>query len=264
MNTACRPFWVSIPYSSGEKCKYYTLSESIPITLIHSCFNPLFIRGKMQVGYFLAEIGGMYKKFQSLIHQGKNASSKMGIVLRFVGGVSIPYSSGEKCKALSEGKRPETLNYVFQSLIHQGKNASGFFGHVKKPSGKHSASFNPLFIRGKMQAKNRATHPRLSHKQFQSLIHQGKNAREVNCSCGAALKGSFNPLFIRGKMQAERESAAEHNVIVCKGFNPLFIRGKMQVSKMRGGDGRSGAMVSIPYSSGEKCKNEINGPGERK
>jgi len=243
----------------------------------------------MQVGYFLAEIGGMYKKFQSLIHQGKNASSKMGIVLRFVGGVSIPYSSGEKCKdngidwriydydvvsipyssgekckALSEGKRPETLNYVFQSLIHQGKNASGFFGHVKKPSGKHSASFNPLFIRGKMQAKNRATHPRLSHKQFQSLIHQGKNAREVNCSCGAALKGSFNPLFIRGKMQAERESAAEHNVIVCKGFNPLFIRGKMQVSKMRGGDGRSGAMVSIPYSSGEKCKNEINGPGERK
>jgi len=190
----------------------------------------------MQVGYFLAEIGGMYKKFQSLIHQGKNASSKMGIVLRFVGGVSIPYSSGEKCKdngidwriydydvvsipyssgekckALSEGKRPETLNYVFQSLIHQGKNA-----------------------------------------------------REVNCSCGAALKGSFNPLFIRGKMQAERESAAEHNVIVCKGFNPLFIRGKMQVSKMRGGDGRSGAMVSIPYSSGEKCKNEINGPGERK
>jgi len=64
--------------------------------------------------------------FQSLIHQGKNASS---------GGSPLPES---------------TIVGMFQSLIHQGKNASAN-AEVRWESNDGAMGFNPLFIRGKMQ-----------------------------------------------------------------------------------------------------------------
>jgi len=67
----------------------------------YQSFNPLFIRGKLQVS--TKAIGQMIlndiEKFQSLIHQGKIARSGLVCSLVWsVSGVSIPYSSGENCK----------------------------------------------------------------------------------------------------------------------------------------------------------------------
>jgi len=62
--------------------------------------------------------------FQSLIHQGKNARQKRGKRKESImENVSIPYSSGEKCKRDETKKARASLVEQFQSLIHQGKNA---------------------------------------------------------------------------------------------------------------------------------------------
>ncbi|GEM_PF-4185049 len=143
-------------------------------------FNPLFIRGKMQglkaAGYTIDEIFD----------------------------VSIPYSSGEKCKALSEGKRPETLNYEFQSLIHQGKNAR------PSPGGQLNS----------IPSRKRVSIPYSSGEKCKTG-NQPYSRHFVDIY-------SFNPLFIRGKMQAALEQLIKLGAVK-EGFNPLFIRGKMQV-----------------------------------
>ncbi|HOL89460.1 MAG TPA: hypothetical protein PK965_09615, partial [Anaerohalosphaeraceae bacterium] len=65
-------------------------------------------------------------RFQSLIHQGKNASPKSAAV----------------CDS-------DFQLLTFQSLIHQGKNARHLDDWL--PEHTELSSFNPLFIRGKMQ-----------------------------------------------------------------------------------------------------------------
>jgi len=91
--------------------------------------------------------------FQSLIHQGKNARSTI---------------------------TPSLLRIAmrFQSLIHQGKNASSVPGQAGEDTPLDC--FNPLFIRGKMQDRSgiRKTCD-ADYPVFQSLIHQGKNARDT-------------------------------------------------------------------------------------
>ena len=140
-------FGVSIPYSSGEKCKSSSRRKS--------------------------SIATMKSSFQSLIHQGKNARMTVAANENIVIEVSIPYSSGEKCK------RRYGVPPVYNSVM----------------------GFNPLFIRGKMQ---------VSVQQRYQLL----------------LEYCFNPLFIRGKMQVMRLGAMPTRSFWS--FNPLFIRGKMQ------------------------------------
>jgi len=142
------------------------------------CFNPLFIREKLQGG---GDGPGFLRRdedaFQSLIHQGKIASKIK------------PYH-------LSKDLRLE-----FQSLIHQGKIASlKETNHETNPS--KCFSFNPLFIREKLQAYLR-------------------DAGQKSC------QSSFNPLFIREKLQ-EKKDAIKQVKKMRRGFNPLFIREKLQ------------------------------------
>ena len=144
------------------------------------------------------------RPFQSLIHQGKNASKR--IFCRSFSGrpaVSIPYSSGEKCKQTFAMELTAVLEEQFQSLIHQGKNAS----HGLRRQMVH----------------------RYIKEPFQSLIHQGKNARSISKhSVRSNSRCRFNPLFIRGKMQALIRGRWSSRPSGARCFNPLFIRGKMQ------------------------------------
>jgi len=115
--------------------------------------------------------------------------------------VSIPYSSGEKCKTISgESYKRDFDILMFQSLIHQGKNA-----RTKKRERK-------IFI--------------------SSLC--------------------FNPLFIRGKMQVSSEAAEIGNALETVSI-PYSSGEKCKRSRRRGTRNMMTG-VSIPYSSGEKCK----------
>ena len=91
--------------------------------------------------------------------------------------------------------------------------------------------------------------------EFQSLIHQGKNASFWNGPLWRDRPAwtSFNPLFIRGKMQA-CVSVSPADAPLARSFNPLFIRGKMQEWFFFDQQTSQFCAVSIPYSSGEKCK----------
>ena len=162
---------VSIPYSSGEKCKFHK-----PLLPPHvgRQFQSLIHQGKNASLRHRFKLFLLVYRFQSLIHQGKNASITRKLAFLLLSAVSIPYSSGEKCKdtasrtilslqkvsiPYSSGEKckdsSRRLNLTkmiamrFQSLIHQGKNASVNFQAL---SGMLLSRFNPLFIRGKMQA----------------------------------------------------------------------------------------------------------------
>ena len=90
------------------------------------CFNPLFIRGKMQdyPGEEAVQKFFHMGSFNPLFIRGKMQVLLVFLFLRFWTFVSIPYSSGEKCKPVLKFGQGDYAVEVFQSLIHQGKNAS--------------------------------------------------------------------------------------------------------------------------------------------
>gem|GEM_PF-2560682 len=164
--------------------------------------------------------------------------------------VSIPYSSGKNCKCVFSGRvgiRP----LQFQSLIHQGKIARS---HSTRRLARTSiSSFNPLFIREKLQESAPTESCSSPIRRFNPLFireklqeHQKGNNEKAHHNC-------FNPLFIREKLQVHIPLNPVHPRRLS--FNPLFIREKLQE---RRGKGEKNVIfkVSIPYSSGKNCKTE--------
>jgi len=117
---------VSIPYSSGEKCKSRAPPSDGPPVYQRTVSIPYSSGEKCKINFKTFRSFKLQMPFQSLIHQGKNASAH------------------PRTMVLPTLRRP-----VFQSLIHQGKNASALEGEINLTK---MNSFNPLFIRGKMQA----------------------------------------------------------------------------------------------------------------
>jgi len=142
-----------------------------------SSFNPLFIRGKMQDNFFSPPNGGGKEKFQSLIHQGKNArrddaySSSFGQMQSF-----NPLFIRGKMQDVPVGVNLDAIVKEFQSLIHQGKNASGIDTNNPK---RLAQKFQSLIHQGKNASKSALIAAELPVLRFQSLIHQGKNARAL-------------------------------------------------------------------------------------
>ena len=125
-------------------------------------------------------------------------------------------------------------------------------------SGKRAqlqALFQSLIHQGK-NASNAAGRPHsnvLGRKMFQSLIHQGKNARTKKRERKIFISSlCFNPLFIRGKMQVSSEAAEIGNALETVSI-PYSSGEKCKRSRRRGTRNMMTG-VSIPYSSGEKCK----------
>ncbi len=139
---------VSIPYSSGEKCKKGKSERGgfCP----PAWFQSLIHQGKNARVKPVIRLSDGALMFQSLIHQGKNASAKQtnrpSLQAPYV---SIPYSSGGKCKRKLR-ILSHSMSLKFQSLIHQGENARTLSIDESKKI---------LMM-------------------FQSLIHQGENARK--------------------------------------------------------------------------------------
>jgi len=172
-------------------------------------FNPLFIRGKLQGQIRIAEVKDIFDlMFQSLIHQGKIARGQRKLT----------------------GRR--TAVCKFQSLIHQGKIASEI----------DVCGWSHFII------------------EFQSLIHQGKIARTLQrfsvCIFRTAV---FQSLIHQGKIASVAKARNLYKAAIdYLSFNPLFIRGKLQGRPGAAQRKTSKQTVSIPYSSGENCKNRSN------
>jgi len=99
---------VSIPYSSGEKCKPDRFSGSAPRGA--SAFQSLIHQGKNARSHRPSRSAAEPPLFQSLIHQGKNARKYRTYIKKIEekNAVSIPYSSGEKCKRFYRDHRKLT------------------------------------------------------------------------------------------------------------------------------------------------------------
>jgi len=88
---------------------------------------------------------------------------------------------------------------------------------------------------------------------FQSLIHQGKNASISPAKVSTASGILFQSLIHQGK-NASYASRRNADQIVLE-FQSLIHQGKNArhiTQPQKAGDSQGG--VSIPYSSGEKCK----------
>jgi len=114
------------------------------------CFNPLFIREKLQVLTY-RRVKNLLQPVSIPYSSGKNCKKKRK--LRNKKGekneVSIPYSSGKNCKLADWSEMDILILLGFQSLIHQGKIARSLIGSAA--SRPPNPGFNPLFIREKLQ-----------------------------------------------------------------------------------------------------------------
>jgi len=125
--------------------------------------------------------------------------------------------------------------------------------HPEKPSCSHSASFNPLFIREKLQGLIALLFSFKQSKEFQSLIHQGKIARMAPAPVIRTTPPVFQSLIHQGKI-ASGQRGRKRRGRSCGSFNPLFIREKLQDDGRPPSGGPFAIDVSIPYSSGKNCK----------